>query len=178
MAMGYDPDFQDVLAKRIDGFRGEGELAPPVALWSLVYVANLPFPAFMGFLLSHGPGLIGMAMGVALLYEAGRRACLGHPRAARTVSYGGVAVAVAQLFPIFHVLAGMVGVGVACHLFGRDFPGGSTLGPMGALIATVVTGTLLIAWASVIGLLIRAVISMVSWPRRGSGPRWAGPEKP
>jgi hypothetical protein len=178
MAMGYDPDFQDLPVKGFDGLRVKGEPTPPVKLWTVVYVANLPFPAFMGFLVSYGPGLLGMAMGVVSLYVAGRRACRGCPWAARTVSYGGVAVAVAQLFPLLQLFAGIVGVGAAYQARGRNILGGSTLDPAGALIATIVTGLLLIACAGVVGLVGRAVRHAASSLHPDVEGEWTGPAKP
>lgn len=177
MAMGYDPDFQDLPAKGVDRFRGKREPASLAGLWTWVYIANLPFPAFMGSFICYGTGLLGMVAGAALLYGEGRRSCGRHPWAVGTVCYGGVFVAIAQLVPIFHMLAGMLGVGVAGYLTRQEVRGGSNLGPTGALIATVVTGLLLIAWALVAGLIIRAAIHAAVWIHREVDGRWAGAEK-
>jgi hypothetical protein len=177
--MGYDPDFQDWPEKRRGGPRAKGDPTPPVELWSWVYIANLPFPALMGALLTSGLGLLGLAAGVVLLYEVGRRACYGYPWAARIVSYGGVVVAVAQIFPIYHVLAGMAGVGSACFVLNlREFSDGSGLDPVAALIATVVTGLLLLAWAGAMGFPGWAVYSITSRSRPAVEVEWDGPCKP
>lgn len=163
MAMVYDPDFHDLPEKRPEKFRAKAAPMPPVALWSWVYVANLPFPAFMGAWLSYGWGLLGMAAGVALLHEAGRRACHVYPWAVQTVSRGGVVVAFCQFFPIPQLLAGAAGVGAACFLLQWDSAATLRLDPATALLATIFTGLILIACAGVLGLIGRTITYLVQW---------------
>ncbi|WP_337173137.1 hypothetical protein [Paludisphaera sp.] len=157
LTMVYDPDFQDLPDKRPKGFRAKGEPTPPVALWSWVYIANLPLPAYFGADLSFGLGLPGLVAGVVLLYEVGRRSCHACPWAIRRVSHGGVVVAAVQLYPVIHMIIGKLAVDAAFFIVPWDVANGTRLGPATALVATVVMGLILIAWAGAMGLIGRAV---------------------
>lgn len=161
--MAYDPDFDGAIVKRPGWAADRPGDWPPYDLWTWVYLANLPVATFLGFHTAYGPGLIGMVLGVAGVYAGGRWRCRANPRAFRMVSYGGLITAALQIFPLLHIFAGVLGIGAASVLGQYEnthAAGALTL--LGGLIATLVTGIVMISLAGVAGFFILAVRYAVS----------------
>lgn len=158
--MAFDSDFDQMSTK---GPRRSSEPEPPIMPWSALYLANLPLPMFMGFCVAYGPGVIGMAVGIAGLYLAGRGACRADSWGVLMFSYGGTLVAGLQMFPVLQLIAGMLGVGTASALGqGGSADNSLPLTAAGGLIATLVTGVVLIACATVAGFVLMAFRYAVS----------------
>ncbi len=152
-----DPDFSDGQAgKFVKAPAGK----PPVRAWTLVFLANLPVPLFLGVWISNATvmtGKLGMACGVAILYWLGLRACHRAPRATFWVIFGGWFVAVSQFFPVLQIVAGIAGYYPVAVLFwwlGPFLIENLVVGFVVLLGATLGTGAILIAAAAALGSFV------------------------
>ncbi|MDG3004559.1 hypothetical protein [Paludisphaera mucosa] len=170
--MVYDPDFAADFIDKL-GERSAGR--PPVRAWMLVCAGNLIVPGFFGTMLTREGGRLGMVLGVLVVLWLGRRACRHAREAVLTVVYGGWVVAVLQIFPLLQVAAGFCGVGAAVQT-GRAMRSDYTHidDVFGGLLATLVTGGLLIVVAAVFGLIGRLAVRLCRWDGRGPAEAKAG----
>ena len=122
---------------------GRGEL-PLWLLWFGVYLVNMPIPIILALALVEGAGTVGMAVGIVLVFGIGCGACVFARRLTIPVILGGLVVALGQLFPILQVMAGSIGMGMAKS--GDEFLQG--------LVATIITGGILLTAATMLGLLV------------------------
>lgn len=77
-------------------------------LWSVVFGANLIFPALLGAaLVGWENGRAGMLVGIWGLWAAGVFAGLGPARLRTSLLAGGYVAALLQLFPVLQLLAGL-----------------------------------------------------------------------
>ncbi|AMV40131.1 hypothetical protein [Planctomyces sp. SH-PL62] len=147
MTRPVDPDFEDPMADKID----KRTIGPsPLEAWCAVFMTNLVVPLGFGMSTTNLSGKIGMLGGILVLFGLGWRTCSNLPGARSALIYGGWIVAAAQLFPIVHLTAGMMGV-AAARAAQREFIPIITM--LGGFLATVVTGGILISLAFVIGLV-------------------------
>ncbi|WP_165068810.1 hypothetical protein [Paludisphaera rhizosphaerae] len=127
--------------------------------WFIVCTLNLPVPLFLGFISTQNLGHVGLVLGVIAVYWIGYRACLTARDEVRAVVRGGWVVAILQFLPIFHMMAGAMGLGAAAELgLGHSFDpllGGTANTLLGGLIATLVTAMLLVAFAGFLGAITR-----------------------
>jgi len=159
-----DPDFADGKCVKTP------VVTPPTWAWSAVVVANLPVTALLGWLITVEMGRVGMACGILLLYWLGYLACFLAGEYVRTVIYGAWVVAVSQTFPLLQIVAG-----APANLLVQVMERGeiSETGPpesittlLGGLLATLVTGSILIASAAAFGVGIRVIIRLLRHCRR------------
>ena len=160
-----------------------GETRPPLLWWTLVFGANLVLPLIWGYGSTSGLGRVGMGIGIAVVFAIGCRVSLRSRAAILPVIRGGGIVAASQFVPILHLVAGLVGVRAA-HFLGTTTRG-ERFGvdtALGGLVATLVTGIILLAVADIIGRLIG--LFLVFHAHRGYLPagahpnevKWADPE--
>lgn len=177
--MAYDPDFDGAIVKRTGWPVGRPMDRPPYDLWTWVFLANLPVATFLGCHAAYGPGLFGMGLGMAVLYAGGRWRCRANPRAVRMVSYGGLITAALQIIPLLQIFAGILGIAAARALGQHENThAAGALTILGGLIATLVTGIVLISLAGLAGFFILAVRYAVSPSFRASIGEPAGSFKP
>jgi hypothetical protein len=134
--------------------------------WTAVLAANLVLPMSFARDMTDDRGAIGMALAIGLLWLLGDLAGVRRPHLRPVLLSGGILVALAQLVPIFHIIAGLICVRIA----DRIFPGppvdpaladvrlvSATLSPAGAFLATFLTGGLMFLASFVAGLIVHAM---------------------
>jgi hypothetical protein len=171
MAIPDDPYFAGRILDKSGKVPGP-DGPPPVLAWICVYAVNLIVPVWMGSAMTHDGGKVGMLIGIIVVFALGCRVCFVSRRAVLTVVYGGWIIALTQFAPILHIFAGVIGVRAALALSQETSP--DTYGSpnvnttLGGLIATVITGSILITAAVVLGAVIQWVIA---WYSRSTIPR-------
>ncbi len=160
--MYHDADFADPIVAK----PGRPSMGATLAsLWFGVCLVNMIVPALLGLERTRGDGRAGMFLGIVAVLGLGFLAYAGGElrESLRTVTYGGWVVAATQIVPLLQFVAGGLGVGAADamgwtadRIATENFLARvDTLA--GGLIATLVTGGLLIAVAGFLGFLGRLV---------------------
>ena len=170
MAITEDPYFAGQTAQELaSGKLIDARKRPPYLAWSLVYIANLVVPLYLGTAVTDGSGRVGMAIGVVVVFAIGCRVCVMSRWSVLTVVYGGWIVAISQFMPCLQSFAGMMGVGTATALGLATNPRGDHVNSgAGGIVATLVTGFLLLLAATIAGLLIRGVMKLSRGPSRSN----------
>ncbi|WP_435018438.1 hypothetical protein TA3x_000412 [Tundrisphaera sp. TA3] len=150
--MALDPYFRDVADGKIARSKG-----PMIVAWIAVFCANLPVPLFLAAGLTQKAGKGGMILAILLMLALGAMAVSASRKGGWAVVIGGWIVAVSQLMPVLHIIAGSMGMSAA--LGGTKAYSAGLDDEPGGFIATIVTGGILITIALAIGavlLLVRA----------------------
>ncbi len=127
--------------------------------WVIVYLANLVIPGLFGLLVTQEAGRIGMMLGVALLFALGHGLVVACPRIGRDLIVGGVFTGASQFLPFLQMMAGSF----ALRCVAMRSPLGGNYEPLPpnisteacGLLATLLTGALLMGLAVAIGLMWR-----------------------
>ncbi|WP_145268890.1 hypothetical protein [Tautonia plasticadhaerens] len=130
-----------------------------------VFLLNLSLPLAVGLPMGDAGARIGMMAAAGILGVSWVASCARCPRLALVLIPGGLAVALSQVVPILHLLAGdvarIIGIAAGCVDESPDPLGiemgfkDRVLGPAGGLLVGSVMGLLLMLAASVLGLLFR-----------------------
>ncbi len=134
--------------------------------WTIVFGLNLPVPVLFGVSVVNGlGGYLGMATGCVMWWGTGVLLCRrGRVQNVRATSWGGLLVAGSQFFPMLQMCSGMAAIAIMTVLVapqagngrgGLQMAVGSPL--LDHLVATgltLLTGTILISVAAIIGHLI------------------------
>ena len=139
-----------------------------VLAWVAVYAANLPLALLFGWGFTRDAGRAGMVGGVLGLLAIGALACIARRRVGLALVIGGVPVALSQVWGVPQIYAGFIGlrVAAAAGLMSWRWPGDSEVGLAGAsggVVATVVTGSILMGAGLALG-------SLGLWVRSFDGP--------
>lgn len=155
MGQANDPDFPgDIIEKGGE----QARIDPTMIYWTMVCLANLVAPGILGGIATSGNARVGMVLGVFVVLALGLAACQVHRWAVLTVVYGGWIVAGFQPLPLMQFAAGALGMMAAAEA--EAVTGGRPLHLttlLGGLIATVVTGGVLIGFAAAFGLAMRGL---------------------
>lgn len=172
--MRYDPDFANPIFAKVEGPAADGPLS---RLWFWACVLNSIVPFLLGTAVTSGLARGGMVLGIVAVVWFGWSLAGTFPEVVRTVVYGGWVVALAQLFPVFQVIAGVIAVSAVTQLgLGIGEGQGSRVdGLAGGFLATIVTGGLLIALAGVLGGIGRVVAYLARGVRGGETGRGIEP---
>jgi hypothetical protein len=103
-----------------------------------------------------------MFLALLALYGFGCVLCFFRPAAARTLIAGSIITGMSQLFPILHLLAGAVALGITAH-FGMAVIGADThidhfTSEVGGWLATVLVGAMVLLCAWALGLVLRLLL--------------------
>ncbi len=130
--------------------------------WALVYWINAIVPFALGLAVTGGAGLVGMLLGLALMFGAAGRLTAVSREFKIAFEVGGWIVAASQLFPVLQVLAGAIGLRAAAgwRQAADHSPMISANGVLGGFIATVGTGGILMTFAMGIGMLVGWIRSL------------------
>jgi MFS family permease len=127
--------------------------------WIFVCAINMAVPLLFSATLTEEHGKLGMLLAVVSFFLCGCLLCAFQRNLALAVIIGGVIVALTQLFPILHIVAGWIGMAVGDLLgvadFGRGDDSPRLLNELGGFVVTLVTGGILMAIATGIGLTIQ-----------------------
>ena len=101
-------------------------------------------------------GRWGMLVAIGVLLVLGSGVCIGHRKAGTALIAGGVIVSLTQIFPLPHIVAGMIGLELADKA-GMIDDAVKLPSILGGFVVTFVTGGLLIALAGAIGAIVHLV---------------------
>jgi hypothetical protein len=142
--------------------------------WSAVYGLNLILPLLYGWSMTNDGGRVGMFAMIAMLYAFGIWACRSNRSLGIVLTVGGGIVALTQLFPAPQIFAGMIGTSIANRIEGvAKAPDDVTEDintVLGGVIATGMTGGLLILLALVLGAIFWGLGRSVTRENHNSGP--------
>ena len=119
--------------------------------WTLVFLANLRVPLLFGWGLTDWGGRIGMFAAIGPLYLVGRESCARVRGMNSVIIWGGMLVALSQVYPMVHVFAGGFAFRTAGNL-GLMTNEWDVDGALAGCIVTLLTGVVLFAIAAVAGL--------------------------
>lgn len=130
--------------------------------WLVIFVLNLPFAVYFGAGMGGPEVWLGMTLAVIVLGGFGAWYCLSSARRGMAMIVGGGFVASSQVIPALQVFAGLFGVGLAQGLgfVVGAHPGGGPLlsGIGGGFVASMVSGSLLMFAALVVGLIVNHLL--------------------
>jgi hypothetical protein len=134
--------------------------------WIFIFAINMAIPLLFGASMTEQHGRLGMSVAALLLLVLGSYICAANRKLAVALLAGGAVVALTQLFPILHIIAGMIGMTVGqalghATLDSDDSPSRIT-SEYGGFVVTFVTGGILMAGSLFIGVLLRFVTSLRS----------------
>jgi hypothetical protein len=99
---------------------------------------------------------MGMIVAIAVFYDLGYRAIARLKSLRQPIIWGAFAVAIAQIFPIPQMIAGVSALAIARRSgLATEF---RPLGTLGGFVVTILTGVHLVIASALIGLLPRAII--------------------
>lgn len=171
------PDNPYAAPTQIDAAAGEAPPSGPapsngVGLrvgWTVAFLVNLVVPLTIGWNVTEQGGRAGMFAGCLVLFALGWLVCSSYPSQILSINVGGIGTAMAQVFPVPQIAAGCVGVLVAQRIERLAFVATPEQDAMpavftnlGGLIATLLTGILLITLALLTGMVLRALYQLVS----------------
>ena len=134
--------------------------------WPIVFGLNMIVPLLFGLAITYEHGRIGLCVASGLLLAGGWLLCYASPPAARRLIVGSAVFAFTQFFPIIQLIAGMIAISVTGSEGGFDE--GPVVTEFTGFAMTLVVGTILLAFAGGLGVLLGFVL-----PRR-----WFNPDAP
>lgn len=136
-------------------------------MWAIVFGLNMVLPLLFSVELTQHHGRFGMCAASLVLFIAGWVLCALSARTARKLILGAAIVALTQLFPILHVVAGSVSIRIAESFQLADGGGGDPdldeggfpeiTSELGGFMVTILVGGILLTFASIIGLVLSFV---------------------
>jgi large-conductance mechanosensitive channel len=155
----YEPPKSSTMPTPDRGTSSRRARAWTFGAWIFVCAINLAVPLLFSATLIEAHGKIGMMLAIVSFFFCGCCLCAFQRDLALAVIIGGVFVALTQLFPILHIVAGWIGVAVGDALGLADFGSGDKsprlLSEFGGFVVTLITGGILMAVATGIGLAIQ-----------------------
>ena len=136
---------------------------PPYVLWVVVVLVNLPVPIMFGVSTTVGFGRIGMPFGILLVGVVGLLLCKQYRVMMRNLSWGAIATALSQFYPVLHTMVGAIALGICEGATDRRGPGMDGIFQITA--ATIITGVGLILPSLVVGYLFAWIGSQLRGPR-------------
>ena len=157
------PITKNVVGLETPGTRGRAGL---IVGWLGAAGINVIVPALFAMPIVKGAlAILGVVLGVITILFIGACVCWWRPSIGLIMMRGGFLFALSQLFPIMQLVAGQFGFIVASRLGGilfyDDFQYLGGFAPTFA--ATIVTGGILIAGATVLGALLKLVTNRDWW---------------
>ncbi len=134
--------------------------------WVFIFAINMAIPLLFGASMTEQHGRLGMSVAALLLLVFGSFICAANRKLAVALLAGGALVALTQLFPILHIIAGMIGMSVGQALghatLDTDDDPSRITSELGGFIVTIVTGGILMAGSLFIGVVLRFITSFRS----------------
>ena len=143
----------------------DADTSPWILRWTVIFAVNLAVPTLLASSLIEGTGAFGIVAGMLFLLGGSIAVQLQFPHMVKWAQHAGVVVAVSQFLPILHIVAGDIGIGVATSLRllserSADDMDRMVYPPMyfaAALVATIVTGAILLLAVAVLSVLLKLV---------------------
>jgi hypothetical protein len=148
------------------------EFGPIHVTWTGIFLLNILFPGFLGFVMTEGmgppwgSGRYGIVGAMWFLFILGNWVSIAVPKIGRPLMVGGFFVGLLQIFPILQLFAGMAAIEIGClvDVAKRNSEGTPHLiGEPGGLIVTLATGTLLMMVSLSLGLVVRMMTHRRWW---------------
>ena len=133
--------------------------------WFFVFAANLIVPLFFGLGMTNEGGRWGMATALSLIWFFGHMCCSRSKEMGCILVVGGLLVAITQIFPMLHIVAGMTSLGIIAKLNLAEVEN-STRYPilrteLSGFIATLLTSIQLLVAACIGGVVLRILQSII-----------------
>ena len=122
--------------------------------WFLAVAINLPAPLMFGFsFTAAGAARLGMLIGIAAVYGTGVWICLHRAEVMWRLIVGSVLTALSQIWPMLHMLVGIVAMGISKFIFDADRERDQLEAIPEVVLTTLLTGIGLILPSLVMGLI-------------------------
>ena len=122
--------------------------------WFLAVAINLPAPLMFGFsFTAAGAARLGMLIGIAVVYGTGVWICLHQAAVMWRLIVGSVFTALSQIWPMLHMLVGIVAMGISKFIFDADREPDQIEAIPEVVLTTLLTGIGLILPSIVMGLI-------------------------
>lgn len=139
--------------------------------WFLAVSMNLPIPLWLGFdVTSDGAARIGMPIGILTVYGTGVWICSHRPEVMWRLIVGSIFTALTQIWPIFHMLVGIVAMGVSKFIFDPNREREQIEAIPEVVLTTLLTGIGLILPSLVMGLIFLMVFRIRLFDRNPMQP--------
>ena len=126
--------------------------------WFLAVAINLPIPLMFGFsFTAEGAARLGMLIGIAAVYGTGVWICLHKAEVMWRLIVGSVFTALSQIWPMLHMLVGIVAMGISKFIFDADRERDQIEAIPEVVLSTLLTGLGLIIPSFVMGLIFLMV---------------------
>lgn len=142
-----------------------------LAGWTAVFLLNMPLPLLYGWIFTQNHGRAGMFAAAATLLLLGGWVCVTQRKLGLALVVGGAPLALSQIFPLAQFMAGLVALIIGDffrQVENKDDTVGEVVSEPGGFLVTMITGSLLMGAALVLGLLLRALMP-ARW-REGASP--------
>ena len=122
--------------------------------WFLAVAINLPMPLMFGFsFTAEGAARLGMLIGIAAVYGTGVWICLHRAEVMWRLIVGSAFTAISQVWPMLHMLVGIVAMGISKFIFDADRERDQIEAIPEVILTTLLTGIGLIIPSLVMGLI-------------------------
>ncbi len=122
--------------------------------WFLAVAINLPAPLMFGFsFTTAGAPRLGMLIGIAAVYGTGVWICLHRAEVMWRLIVGSLFTALSQIWPMLHMLVGIVSMGISKFIFDADRERDQIEAIPEVVLTTLLTGIGLILPSIVMGLV-------------------------
>lgn len=129
--------------------------------WILAVAINLPVPLMFGFsFTAAGAARLGMLIGIAVVYGTGVWICLHQASVMWRLIVGSVFTALSQIWPMLHMLVGIVAMGISKFIFDADRERDQIEAIPEVVLTTLLTGIGLIVPSLVMGLIVLMLFSI------------------
>jgi MFS family permease len=133
------------------------------AAWIFVCALNMAVPLLFSGSMTEEHGKLGMLLAVVSFFSCGCFLCAFQHKLAQAAIIGGAFVALTQLFPVLHIVAGLAGMAIGHALgladIGSDEQSPRLLSELGGFVVALITGGILMAVATGFGLAIQWIAS-------------------
>lgn len=138
------------------------DLTQLLVAWPFLLAINLGVPLMFGWPMVEQHGKLGLVVAIALFAVGGWLLCFYSPAVARRLLVGSIVIAATQLFPILHMIVGIIAIGIVERTghgeIADDFAGGDQItSAFGGFLATTITGCALAVCALGAGYVILAI---------------------
>jgi hypothetical protein len=139
--------------------------------WFLAVSMNLPMPLILGFdATAEGAARLGMPIGIVTVYGTGVWICLHRADVMWRLIVGSMFTALTQIWPVLHMLVGIVAMGISKFIFDPNRERGEIEVIPEVLLTTLLTGIGLILPSLVMGLVFLMMFGIRIFDQQPASP--------
>lgn len=122
--------------------------------YTIVFLANLPVPAFAGVTCTDYLGRVGMFLGFTVAYITGLLVCRHNEEFEKRITVGGAFVACSQLIPVIQLLTGVIAIAL-WNLVQKRGPGDEPVqGFTAGFFVTMAGGATMFGVSQIVGYVV------------------------